>query len=238
MYCNHYIDIDKDFDVEKDLIDTVHAMLPDTLSTQHKDAYMKDLQSAMQKQQEAKTKRVPAKPAEIVIDSRTSGISLGRYAKRKDIIGDKARTEISRRKRNIKEETISGDGGIGGLGFNTGNPAIDPDELNSYVATNQLAKDQENGFLSKYLQDNQSKIAKKIGFKAFENAIALDIAMGGSTNTILHLLAIAQEAKINFTMADIDRMSKVVPQLCKVAPNTNKYHIEDVHRAGGVMAFD
>lgn len=64
-----------------------------------------------------------------------------------------------------------------------------------------------------------------------------DIAMGGSTNTILHLLAIAQEAGINFTMADIDRMSRVVPQLCKVAPNTNKYHIEDVHRAGGVMAI-
>ena len=61
--------------------------------------------------------------------------------------------------------------------------------------------------------------------------------MGGSTNTILHLLAIAQEAGIPFTMADIDRMSKVVPQLCKVAPNTNKYHIEDVHRAGGIMAI-
>jgi dihydroxy-acid dehydratase len=76
-----------------------------------------------------------------------------------------------------------------------------------------------------------------MGFKAFENAIALDIAMGGSTNTILHILAIAQEAEIDFTMADIDRMSKIVPQLCKVAPNTNKYHIEDVHRAGGIMGI-
>jgi len=76
-----------------------------------------------------------------------------------------------------------------------------------------------------------------VGFKAFENAMTLDIAMGGSTNTILHLLAIAREAEIDFTMDDIDRLSRVVPQLCKVAPNTNKYHIEDVHRAGGIMAI-
>lgn len=88
-----------------------------------------------------------------------------------------------------------------------------------------------------YEQDDDSVLPRAVGFKAFENAIALDIAMGGSTNTILHLLAIAQEAGIDFTMADIDRMSKVVPQLCKVAPNTNKYHIEDVHRAGGIMAI-
>lgn len=88
-----------------------------------------------------------------------------------------------------------------------------------------------------YEQNNASVLPRAVGFKAFENAIALDIAMGGSTNTILHLLAIAQEAGIDFTMADIDRMSRVVPQLCKVAPNTNKYHIEDVHRAGGIMAI-
>ncbi len=88
-----------------------------------------------------------------------------------------------------------------------------------------------------YEQDDPSLLPRSMGFKAFENAIALDIAMGGSTNTILHLLAIAQEAEIEFTMADIDRMSKVVPQLCKVAPNTNKYHIEDVHRAGGIMGI-
>ncbi|MBN8487005.1 MAG: dihydroxy-acid dehydratase [Burkholderiales bacterium] len=80
-------------------------------------------------------------------------------------------------------------------------------------------------------------LPRAMGFKAFENAITLDIAMGGSTNTILHLLAIAQEAGIDFTMADIDRLSRSVPQLCKVAPNTNKYHIEDVHRAGGIMAI-
>jgi len=74
-------------------------------------------------------------------------------------------------------------------------------------------------------------------FAAFENAMALDIAMGGSTNTVLHLLAAAQEGKVPFTMADIDRLSRVVPCLCKVAPATEKYHVEDVHRAGGVMGI-
>ncbi|HEY0202368.1 MAG TPA: dihydroxy-acid dehydratase, partial [Burkholderiaceae bacterium] len=88
-----------------------------------------------------------------------------------------------------------------------------------------------------YEQDEERVLPRSVGFKAFENAITLDIAMGGSTNTILHLLAIAQEAGIDFTMKDIDRISLAVPQLCKVAPNTNKYHIEDVHRAGGIMAI-
>ncbi|UXA51601.1 dihydroxy-acid dehydratase [Xanthomonas prunicola] len=74
-------------------------------------------------------------------------------------------------------------------------------------------------------------------FEAFENAMTLDIAMGGSTNTILHLLAAAQEGDVPFGMQDIDRLSTRVPQLCKVAPNTPKYHIEDVHRAGGIMAI-
>jgi dihydroxy-acid dehydratase len=74
-------------------------------------------------------------------------------------------------------------------------------------------------------------------FKAFENAIALDIAMGGSTNTVLHLLAAAQEAEVGFTMKDIDRMSRKIPNLSKVAPSTQKYHMEDVHRAGGIMAL-
>jgi dihydroxy-acid dehydratase len=73
-----------------------------------------------------------------------------------------------------------------------------------------------------YEQDDATVLPRSMGFKAFENAMTLDIAMGGSTNTILHLLAIAQEAEIDFTMADIDRLSRVVPQLCKVAPNTNK----------------
>lgn len=88
-----------------------------------------------------------------------------------------------------------------------------------------------------YENNNERILPRSVGFKAFENAITLDIAMGGSTNTILHLLAIAQEAEIDFTLADIDRLSRVVPQLCKVAPNTPKYHIEDVHRAGGIMAI-
>ncbi|MFT4199038.1 MAG: dihydroxy-acid dehydratase [Pseudoxanthomonas sp.] len=74
-------------------------------------------------------------------------------------------------------------------------------------------------------------------FEAFENAMTLDIAMGGSTNTILHLLAAAQEAEVPFTLRDIDALSRRVPQLCKVAPNIQKYHIEDVHRAGGIMAI-
>ena len=88
-----------------------------------------------------------------------------------------------------------------------------------------------------YEQEDESVLPRSVGLKAFENCITLDIAMGGSTNTILHLLAIAQEAEIDFTMKDIDRMSRVVPQLCKVAPNTPEYHIEDVHRAGGIMGI-
>src|SRR5690606_27778597 len=89
-----------------------------------------------------------------------------------------------------------------------------------------------------YEQDDASVLPRSIAsFKAFENAMSLDIAMGGSTNTILHLLAAAQEGGIDFTMKDIDRLSLRVPQLCKVAPNSPKYHVEDVHRAGGVMAI-
>lgn len=71
-------------------------------------------------------------------------------------------------------------------------------------------------------------------FDAFENAMMLDIAMGGSTNTVLHLLAIAYEGNVDFTMADMDRLSREIPHLCKVAPSTPKYHMEDVHRAGGI----
>lgn len=89
-----------------------------------------------------------------------------------------------------------------------------------------------------YEQDDESVLPRSIAsFKAFENAVALDIAMGGSTNTVLHLLAAANEAGVNFTMSDIDRMSRKVPNLCKVAPSTAKYHMEDVHRAGGVMGI-
>ncbi|ABO22164.1 dihydroxy-acid dehydratase [Shewanella loihica] len=89
-----------------------------------------------------------------------------------------------------------------------------------------------------YRDDDESALPRNIAsFKAFENAMALDIAMGGSSNTVLHLLAAAQEAKVDFTMADIDRLSRQVPHLCKVAPSTPKYHMEDVHRAGGVMGI-
>ncbi|MDT8879750.1 dihydroxy-acid dehydratase [Halomonas saccharevitans] len=89
-----------------------------------------------------------------------------------------------------------------------------------------------------YEGDEAHLLPRAIGSKAaFRNAMTLDIAMGGSTNTILHLLAAAQEAEVDFTMTDIDRLSREVPQLCKVAPNTQKYHIEDVHRAGGIMAI-
>ena len=89
-----------------------------------------------------------------------------------------------------------------------------------------------------YEQDDASVLPRSIAtFEAFENAMALDIAMGGSTNTVLHLLAIAQEAGVDFTMSDIDRMSRKVPNLCKVAPAVQHYHMEDVHRAGGVISI-
>jgi len=89
-----------------------------------------------------------------------------------------------------------------------------------------------------YEQDDESVLPRSIASKrAFENAMTLDIAMGGSTNTILHLLAAAEEAEVDFTMKDIDRLSRLVPQLCKVAPSTPKYHMEDVHRAGGIVSI-
>lgn len=89
-----------------------------------------------------------------------------------------------------------------------------------------------------YENDEADVLPRAIASKAaFENAIALDIAMGGSTNTVLHLLAAANEAEVDFTMADIDRMSRHIPNLCKVAPATALYHMEDVHRAGGVVSI-
>ncbi len=89
-----------------------------------------------------------------------------------------------------------------------------------------------------YEQDDYSVLPRSIASKpAFENAMALDVSMGGSTNTVLHLLAAAHEAQVEFTMADIDRISRKVPCLCKVAPMTDKYHIEDVHRAGGIFSI-
>ncbi|HED33024.1 MAG TPA: dihydroxy-acid dehydratase [Gammaproteobacteria bacterium] len=89
-----------------------------------------------------------------------------------------------------------------------------------------------------YENDNDDVLPRSVAsFKAFENAMSLDIAMGGSTNTVLHLLAAANEGELGFTMDDIDRLSRKVPNLCKVAPATQKYHMEDVHRAGGVMSI-
>ncbi|MBD8165509.1 dihydroxy-acid dehydratase [Erwinia persicina] len=89
-----------------------------------------------------------------------------------------------------------------------------------------------------YEQDDETALPRSIASKAaFENAITLDIAMGGSTNTVLHLLAAAQEGEIDFDISDIDRLSRLVPHLCKVAPSTQKYHMEDVHRAGGVLGI-
>ena len=89
-----------------------------------------------------------------------------------------------------------------------------------------------------YEQDDESVLPRSIAsFEAFENAMTLDIAMGGSTNTVLHLLAAAHEAGVDFTMADIDRLSRRVPVLCKVAPSIADVHLEDVHRAGGIFGI-
>ncbi len=89
-----------------------------------------------------------------------------------------------------------------------------------------------------YEQDDASVLPRSIAtFEAFQNAMSLDVAMGGSTNTVLHLLAAAHEAGVDFAMADIDQVSRRVPCLCKVAPATQKFHMEDVHRAGGVMGI-
>ncbi|MES9969501.1 MAG: dihydroxy-acid dehydratase [Candidatus Thiodiazotropha sp.] len=89
-----------------------------------------------------------------------------------------------------------------------------------------------------YEQDDASVLPRSVAtFEAFENAMSLDIAMGGSTNTVLHLLAAAHEGEVDFSMVDIDRLSRKVPNLCKVAPATQQYHMEDVHRAGGVIGI-
>ncbi|MCC8947977.1 MULTISPECIES: dihydroxy-acid dehydratase [Bradyrhizobium] len=89
-----------------------------------------------------------------------------------------------------------------------------------------------------YEQDDAKVLPRNIAnFKSFENAMTLDIAMGGSTNTVLHLLAAAREGEVPFTMTDIDRLSRKVPVLCKVAPSVQDVHMEDVHHAGGIMAI-
>lgn len=89
-----------------------------------------------------------------------------------------------------------------------------------------------------YEQEDENVLPRNIAnFKAFENAMIMDIAMGGSTNTVLHLLAAAQEGEVDFTMEDIDRLSRLVPVLCKVAPSIANVHMEDIHRAGGILGI-
>jgi len=89
-----------------------------------------------------------------------------------------------------------------------------------------------------YEKDDESVLSRNISSRAaFENAMAVDIAMGGSTNTVLHLLAAAEEARLDFKMSDIDELSRRIPNICKVAPSVEQYHVEDVHRAGGIMAI-
>ena len=89
-----------------------------------------------------------------------------------------------------------------------------------------------------YDGDDESVLPRSIATRdAFENAMALDVAMGGSTNTILHLLAAAHEARVGFGLKEIDELSRRVPCLCKVAPSSERYHVEDVHRAGGIPAI-
>jgi dihydroxy-acid dehydratase len=113
--------------------------------------------------------------------------------------------------------------------------ATHADRKNLFLEAGRLIVDITKRY---YEKDDAAVLPRSIAsFKAFENAMCLDIAMGGSTNTILHLLAAAEEAGVDFKMKDIDRLSLKVPQLCKVAPNTPKYHMEDVHRAGGVLGI-
>ncbi|MFA5081338.1 MAG: dihydroxy-acid dehydratase [Hydrogenophilaceae bacterium] len=113
--------------------------------------------------------------------------------------------------------------------------ATHADRKQLFLRAGRLAVDLAKRY---YEKDDATALPRAIAtFDAFENAMALDIAMGGSTNTVLHLLAAAQEAGVNFTMKDIDRLSHKVPHLAKVAPSTQQYHMEDVHRAGGVMAI-
>ncbi|NTV93996.1 MAG: dihydroxy-acid dehydratase [Thiobacillus sp.] len=113
--------------------------------------------------------------------------------------------------------------------------ATHADRKELFLRAGRLAVDLAKRY---YEQDDATVLPRGIAtFEAFENAMCLDIAMGGSTNTVLHLLAAAREAGVNFTMKDIDRLSHKVPHLAKVAPSTQQYHMEDVHRAGGVMAI-
>ena len=113
--------------------------------------------------------------------------------------------------------------------------ATHADRRELFLAAGRSVVDMARRF---YEKDDESVLPRSIATKAaFENAMRLDIAMGGSTNTVLHILAAAREGYVDFTMADIDRLSRSTPNICKVAPSTSKFHLEDVHRAGGIMAI-
>jgi len=119
-----------------------------------------------------------------------------------------------------------------------GNGTVLATHANRFKLFRDAAKQIVTNAYRYYRDGDESVLPRKIATKqAFLNAMTLDIAMGGSTNTILHLLAIAQEGEVNFTMDDIDKLSRKTPCLCKVAPNTQKYHIQDVNRAGGILGI-
>lgn len=119
-----------------------------------------------------------------------------------------------------------------------GNGTIVATHANRSKLFHDAAKQIVNNAYRYYRDGDESVLPRNIATKtAFLNAMTLDIAMGGSTNTILHLLAIAQEGEVDFTMDDIDKLSRKTPCLCKVAPNTQKYHIQDVNRAGGILGI-
>ncbi|MDU1890682.1 MAG: dihydroxy-acid dehydratase [Dysgonomonas sp.] len=119
-----------------------------------------------------------------------------------------------------------------------GNGTIVATHVNRFKLFKNAAKQIVENAYKYYRDGDESVLPRNIATKAaFNNAMTLDIAMGGSTNTILHLLAIAQEAEVDFTMDDIDALSRKTPCLCKVAPNTQKYHIQDVNRAGGILGI-
>ncbi len=124
-----------------------------------------------------------------------------------------------------------------GLGL-PGNGTIVATHVNRMNLFSKAAKQIVDNVYKYYRDGDESVLPRSIATKqAFLNAMTLDIAMGGSTNTILHLLAVAQEGEVDFTMTDIDALSRKTPCLCKVAPNTDKYHIQDVNRAGGILGI-
>ena len=119
-----------------------------------------------------------------------------------------------------------------------GNGTVVATHVNRIALFKKAAKQIVDNALRYYSEGDERVLTRSIATReAFLNAMTLDIAMGGSTNTILHLLAIANEAQVDFTLDDIDALSRKIPCICKVAPNTKKYHIQDVNRAGGILGI-